>query len=300
MNALTIQNVGKTYGNGTRALDDISLTVQSGEFIALLGPNGAGKTTLINILCGNVVKTAGTVLIGPYDIDHDHLAAKKIIGVVPQEIAFDAFFTVDEVLKTHAGYYGVHITEKERDALLLSLGLLEKKNTNSRMLSGGMKRRLLIAKSLVHKPEIVILDEPTAGVDIDLRQSLYAFLKQIHEQGTTVILTTHYLEEAEQLCDRIVVIHQGATVADDTKKNMIRSISGDTVLRIHLSKEDNRIPDIFADCPHHQEGMTLVFRTERLYVPKIFALLEQNGIAYEDYELREGKLEDVFLSLTRT
>lgn len=225
MTALKIENLSKTYKNGTEALKNVSLTINRGEFVALLGPNGAGKTTLINVLASNVKKTEGKVHIGPYDIDSHHLEAKKLLGVVPQEIAADHFFTVKQMLKQQSGYFGVRFNEKKVDDLLKELSLYDKRNTNTRALSGGMKRRLMIAKALVHDPMLFILDEPTAGVDIELRQALYASLRERHAAGQTMILTTHYLEEAEKLCDRIIVINKGEIVADATTAEFTRDES---------------------------------------------------------------------------
>jgi ABC-2 type transport system ATP-binding protein len=237
---LKIENVSKIYKNGKEpALENISFSVGQGEFVALLGQNGAGKSSLINILAGNVKKDTGKVLIGGYNIDTDELKTKKIIGIVPQEISFDFIFSVNEVLRNQSGYFGIKNNAEYIDELLKDLSLTDKKYAQSRSLSGGMKRRLLIAKALVHKPGLLILDEPTAGVDIELRHSLYAYLKRLHSEGITIILTTHYLEEAEKLCDRVIVVHQGKMLVDESKNVLLRN----PVDAIHM--EPKKLEDVF-------------------------------------------------------
>lgn len=221
---LKINDLSKTYREGKKeALKNINLHIREGEFTALLGRNGAGKSTLINIIAGNVKADSGRVTIGGFDLRRDELATKRIIGIVPQEIGFDFVFTVNEVLRNQAGFFGLKNNDAYLDELLKALALSEKKHTRVRDLSGGMKRRLLIAKALIHRPKLLFLDEPTAGVDLTLRHSLYRFLQHLHQTGVTIILTTHYLEEAERLCDRIVVLDDGAIIADAPKDTMIHN-----------------------------------------------------------------------------
>lgn len=214
MKALSIQNLSKVYNNGFEALKGISLDVDQGDFFALLGPNGAGKSTTIGIITSLVTKSSGSVRVFDTDIDIDSEAAKSFIGLVPQEFNFNGFEQVKHILVSQAGYYGIpaNHAEPRADELLLQLGLWDKRHTPSRALSGGMKRRLMIARALVHKPKLLILDEPTAGVDIELRRSMWLFLQAINDQGTTIILTTHYLEEAEKLCRNIAIIDKGLIV----------------------------------------------------------------------------------------
>src|SRR5919107_4161507 len=219
--AIRIDCLSKTYAGGKRALNDVSFDVPRGQIFGLLGPNGAGKSTLINILAGLVVKTGGTVNIWGFDIDQHPRNAKRAIGVVPQEIIFDPFFTPRETLEIQAGLYGVPAADRISDRLLAAMHLTDKANAYSRTLSGGMKRRLLVAKAMVHSPPILVLDEPTAGVDIELRQQLWAYVRGLNAQGVTVVLTTHYLEEAEQLCDRIAIINHGKLIANEPTRQLV-------------------------------------------------------------------------------
>ncbi|MCL6271109.1 ABC transporter ATP-binding protein [Sansalvadorimonas sp. 2012CJ34-2] len=224
--ALTIRKLRKTYDNGHEALKGIDLSVEPGDFFALLGPNGAGKSTTIGIISSLVNKSAGHVDIFGYDIDHDLVAAKCHLGVVPQEFNFNQFEKVQDVVVTQAGYYGIHHREARRnsESYLKQLGLWDKRDTQSRMLSGGMKRRLMIARALIHQPRLLILDEPTAGVDIELRRTLWDFISEINSQGTTVILTTHYLEEAEQMCSNIAIIDDGSIIENTSMKQLLRKL----------------------------------------------------------------------------
>lgn len=219
--ALEIIDLHKRYASGTHALKGLSLKIEQGEFFALLGPNGSGKSTFINILAGSTRRTSGEVKICGHNIDTHREATKLLIGVVPQELSFDSFFTVNEVLNLQAGYYGIKNDQNHIDDILENLGLTEKKNANTRMLSGGMKRRLLIAKALVHKPKVLILDEPTAGVDIELRRQLWDYMNRLNKEGLTILLTTHYLEEAESLCKRTAIIHLGELKALAPTKKLI-------------------------------------------------------------------------------
>ena len=219
ISAISIQNLHKIYATGTHAINDLSLEIEQGKFFGLLGPNGSGKTTLINILAGPTVKTSGTVKICGMDITEKRVETKFLIGVVPQEISFDSFFTVNEVLNIQSGYYGIRNNQPYIDEILEKLNLQNKKYSNTRILSGGMKRRLLVAKALVHKPKVLVLDEPTAGVDVELRYNLWNYMRKLNSEGLTILLTTHHLEEAEQLCEKIAIINHGQLVAlEDTKK----------------------------------------------------------------------------------
>src|SRR4028118_1777142 len=219
--AIRIEGLGKTYAGGKRALDGVSLEIAQGEFFGLLGPNGAGKSTLINILAGLVTKSEGTAEIWGFDIDRHPRNAKLSIGVVPQEILFDPFFTPREALEIQAGLYGVPAKERRADALVAAMRLTDKATAYARTPAGGMKRRLLVAKAMVHSPPILVLDEPTAGVDIELRHELWDYVRQLNADGVTVVLTTHYLEEAEQLCDRIAIINNGRVIANEPTRELI-------------------------------------------------------------------------------
>src|SRR6201989_962390 len=219
--AIRIESLCKTYAGGKRALNDVSFDVPRGQIFGLLGPNGAGKSTLINILAGLVTKTSGKVTIWGFDIDEHPRNSKRSIGVVPQEIIFDPFFTPRETLEIQAGLYGIPPADPERDALLAAMHLTDKANAYSRTLSGGMKRRLLVAKAMVHSPPILVLDEPTAGGGVELQRQLWAYVRKLHSQGVTIVLTTHYLEEAEELCDRIAIIHHGRVIANEPTGELV-------------------------------------------------------------------------------
>lgn len=231
-NALVIKNLRKTYGNGVEALKGVDLTVASGDFFALLGPNGAGKSTLINVVCGLVNKSEGSVEIEGLSIDDDYQKAKMHVGVVPQEFNFGIFEKVIDIVVCQAGYYGIPRREAipKAEKLLKQLGLYEKRNEQSRTLSGGMKRRLMIARGLVHDPKLLILDEPTAGVDIEIRREMWEFLRELNNSGTTIILTTHYLEEAEQLCNRVAIINHGEVVEEGPVKELLDKMDVETFI----------------------------------------------------------------------
>lgn len=220
MSAISFQNLVKCYGSLT-ALDGVSLDVQEGEFFGLLGPNGAGKTTLISILAGLCKATSGTTHVMGYDVQKNFREARRLLGIVPQELVFDPFFTVRETLKFQSGYFGIRDNDAWIDEVLFNLGLGDKADKNMRALSGGMKRRVLVAQALVHKPPVIVLDEPTAGVDVELRQSLWQFIGRLNREGHTIVLTTHYLEEAEELCHRIAMLKKGKVVALDTTANLL-------------------------------------------------------------------------------
>jgi ABC-2 type transport system ATP-binding protein len=300
--AIRLQGLEKVYAGGKRALDGISLEIPRGSMFGLLGPNGAGKSTLINILAGLVTKTGGTAEVWGFDIDQHPRNAKASLGVVPQELLFDAFFTAFETLELQAGLFGVPRTKRRTMELLTKVRLEDKAHVYSRTLSGGMKRRLLIAKALVHNPPVVILDEPTAGVDIELRQMLWAYVRELHAAGTTVVLTTHYLEEAEELCDRIAIVNHGRIVADSDTRSLLAQAREKWVL-VTVADDIVNVPAI--------EGVTRVElldsrRLDILYdksavqAGAILARLQAAGLSVVDVTTREADLEDVFLELTGT
>ena len=299
--AIAIQNLQKSYGT-LHALRGIDLTIGQGEFFGLLGPNGAGKSTLINILAGLTRADHGTASIMGYDVVRQYRDARHRLGVVPQELVFDPFFTVREVLRIQAGYFGLGREndgwiEELMDALMLS----DKANTNMRALSGGMKRRVLIAQALVHKPRVVVLDEPTAGVDVELRRSLWLFVQRLHREGHTIVLTTHYLEEAESLCQRIGIVNHGTLVALDTKQALLRQGIGTTVhLRVELDKPLDPIPESIAPNVKFVNGCTLELQLEKDQ-NSVIAILDQlrrAGANVIDLETERTDLEDVFIHLT--
>ena len=299
---LKIKNVTKVYKKGNNeALKDINLNIYPGEFTALLGQNGAGKTTLINILAGNVQKTKGTVTIGGYDLDKNSLETKRIIGIVPQEIGQDYVFTIEEMLRKQSGYFGIKNNNGYIDELLESMSLQDKRKVTARELSGGMKRRLLIVKALVHKPKILILDEPTAGVDIELRRSMYDFLNKLHAEGTTIILTTHYIEEAEKLCKRILIINNGQIIEDKPKEELMDVFSQDT----HVQFEFNYDLDIakltfLKDySPNVVEGRELHLKVCKKDLSKVLKMVSDQGLHFIDMNVDKPKLEDIYLKLIR-
>ena len=299
--AIRISGLGKTYAGGKRALDGVSLEVGRGQFFGLLGPNGAGKSTLINILAGLVTKSEGTAEIWGFDIDAHPRNAKLSIGVVPQEILFDPFFTPREALEIQAGLYGIRAAERQTDALLAAMRLTDKANAYARTLSGGMKRRLLVAKAMVHSPPILVLDEPTAGVDIELRQQLWAFLKELHAAGVTVILTTHYLEEAEQLCDRIAIINHGKVVANEpTHQLLARAQEKNVVVTVDRDVTDLPRNSCFSEVTlQGQRSLAITYAKDKVNAGEVLAALQRDGFGIVDVVTKDPDLEDVFLSLVR-
>ena len=299
--AIRIENLGKTYAGGKRALDGVSLEVAQGEFFGLLGPNGAGKSTLINILAGLVTKSEGKVDIWGFDIDQHPRNAKLSIGIVPQEILFDPFFTPREALEIQAGLYGVAPGQRRSDELLAAMGLTDKAHAYSRTLSGGMKRRLLVAKAMVHSPPILVLDEPTAGVDIELRQQLWAYVKELHARGVTVILTTHYLEEAEQLCERIAIINHGKVVANEPTRTLLSRAQEKNVV-VTVDRDLAEVPANICFDKVVLEGdrnLAITYQKDKVNAGEVLAALQRDGLGIVDVVTREPDLEDVFLSLTR-
>ena len=243
--ALEVKGLNKIYNSGTQALSDFHLEIPRGEFFALLGPNGSGKSTFINILAGPTKKTSGEVKICGLDLDENREQTKFLIGVVPQEISFDSFFNVNEVLQLQSGYYGIKNNQAHIDDILENLHLKDKKFANTRMLSGGMKRRLLIAKALVHKPKVLILDEPTAGVDVELRHNLWKYMRQLNKEGLTILLTTHYLEEAEDLCKRIAIINKGKLVAlEETSKLTENQTLEEVFIQLTYRQNEQSLGDV--------------------------------------------------------
>ena len=299
---LSIKDVSMTYQKGKKeALKNVSLNIQEGEFTALLGQNGAGKSTLINILAGNVKKTSGTVNIGGYDIDKKELETKKIIGIVPQDTGYDFVFTVDEALKKQSGYFGIKNNKEYIDELLDALYLTEKIIARIRDLSGGMRRRFLIAKALVHKPKILILDEPTAGVDIEMRHTLYDFLVKLHKSGTTIILTTHYIEEAEKLCKRIVIIDGGKIIADEPKEELMDAFSRESVIEVHFDEELNLADfDFLSEYhPHIEDKTRLQLKASKKDLSKVFRQLSEKNMEFTNLVVERPKLEDIYLNIIK-
>ncbi len=303
-NAIAINNLVKTYHtNGDKrtvkhALQSINLTIPKGAFFGLLGPNGAGKSTLINILSGLTIKSAGTVSICDYDIEQDMRAARLCIGVVPQELVLDTFFTVREALEIHAGYFGVPKSQRRTDEIIKAMALEDKADINSRRLSGGMRRRLLIGKALVHNPAVLVLDEPTAGVDVELREQLWNYIRQLNKAGTTILLTTHYLEEAEELCDHIAIINHGKIVADEPKEKLLSRLDSKQLL-IKTSEEIRKIPDNLQHYNTKIQGQNLVlnYRPSKTNMNKLLYDITSSGLSICDISTLESDLEDIFRQL---
>ena len=298
MSAVSFQNVSKTYSTprgDLHALQSVSFDIEPGEFFGLLGPNGAGKTTLISVLAGLARATSGRVLVHGSDVQADYAAARRQLGVVPQELVFDPFFNVREALRIQSGYFGIRNNDDWIDELLEGLGLADKASANMRQLSGGMKRRVLIAQALVHKPPVIVLDEPTAGVDVELRQTLWQFVSDLNKRlGSTVLLTTHYLEEAEALCGRIAMLKQGRVVALETTSALLARAASN-VLRF---KTDAALPTDLAVQARITGRVVQLPANDALAVERILARLREVGVSPEDIEIRKADLEDVFLDLT--
>jgi ABC-2 type transport system ATP-binding protein len=298
--AIRITNLSKTYQGGKRALDDVSFDVPRGQIFGLLGPNGAGKSTLINILAGLVNKTAGTAEIWGFDIDAHPRNAKASIGIVNQEIMFDPFFTPIETLEIQAGLYGVPRAKRRSMDLLRAVHLEDKATAYARTLSGGMKRRLMVAKALVHTPPVLVLDEPTAGVDIELRQQLWAYVRELNAGGVTVVLTTHYLEEAEQLCDRIAIINHGKLIANEPTRELVGRAQ-EKVVEVTVDRDITAQPA--ASCFEKVEAkgrvLSITYRKDVANAGEVLAAVQADGYGIVDVSTKEPDLEDVFLSLTR-
>ena len=296
MPAVSFQAISKTFATPKgpfQALNQVSLDIEQGEFFGLLGPNGAGKTTLISILAGLARATSGRVLVQGSDVQANYADARRKLGIVPQELVFDPFFNVREALRFQSGYFGVKNNDAWIDELLENLGLADKANANMRQLSGGMKRRVLVAQALVHKPPIIVLDEPTAGVDVELRQALWHFIARLNKEGHTVLLTTHYLEEAEALCGRIAMLKAGQVVALNRTSELLKAASG-SVLQF---KTDTPLPAALAALARVTGRIVQLPAQDAAEIEQHLAALRQAGIAPEDVEIRRADLEDVFLQV---
>jgi ABC-2 type transport system ATP-binding protein len=303
--AISIRDLVKRYapsgsGEGKLALDRVSFDVPQGGIFGLLGPNGAGKSTLINIMAGLVMKTAGTIEVWGHDIDKDMRNAKASIGIVPQEIVFDPFFTPFEVLENTGGLWGIAKPLRRSMELLEAVHLADKRDAYSRTLSGGMKRRLLIAKALVHSPPILVLDEPTAGVDVELRRQLWVLVRELNAQGVTVVLTTHYLEEAEELCERIAIINHGKVIANQPTRELV-GMMGEKVVEITVDRDFSHAPSNEAFLRSEKTGermMAIAYDKARVTAGQVLDIVQAQGFAIVDVSTHEADLEDVFVQLT--
>jgi len=305
--ALAIRGLEKTYAAGhgqpaKQALKGVDLAVPRGGIFGLLGPNGAGKSTLINILAGLVTKTRGEIRICGIDPDRNPRRARRAIGVVPQELNLDAFFTPREALEFQAGLYGVPRAARRTDEILKKVGLADKADAYARSLSGGMRRRMLVAKALVHSPEVVVLDEPTAGVDVELRRQLWAYVDELNAQGVTIVLTTHYLEEAEALCDRIAIINHGEVVAEDGKDALVHRLD-DKTLTITLTHPLDALPAGLAEHGVQLDGtgrLVVRYKPSMARIDRVLDAVRAAGLEIVDLQTREADLEEVFVTLTGT
>ena len=303
--AISIRDLRKQYGAekgapGKLALQGVSFDVPAGGIFGLLGPNGAGKSTLINIMSGIVMKTSGQVTIWGHDIDKDMRNAKASIGIVPQEIVFDPFFTPFEVLENQAGLWGVAKHLRRSEELLKAVHLADKSNAYARSLSGGMKRRLLISKAMVHSPPILVLDEPTAGVDVELRRQLWELVGELNSEGVTVVLTTHYLEEAEELCDRIAIINHGQLIANKPTRELV-DMTREKVVVLTLDRDMAELPThpAFNRCEKKGErDIEIAFDKDQVSTGQVLSLVNEQGFLIEDVTTREADLEDIFVQLT--
>ena len=300
MPAISIQSVSKVYGTSgqpgvspLKALDNVSFDIEEGEFFGLLGPNGAGKTTLISILAGLAQASSGSIKVHGFDVRQDYVQARRHLGIVPQELVFDPFFTVREALVFQSGYFGLHRNDVWIDELLEGLGLADKAKANMRQLSGGMKRRVLVAQALVHKPPVIVLDEPTAGVDVELRQTLWQFVAQLNRRGHTVLLTTHYLEEAEALCARIAMLKKGKVIALEKTSTLLNNATANTL----YFKTDSPLPASLASLARITGRIVELPASGPEEIEHHLSLLRQAGVKVEDVEIRKADLEDVFIEL---
>ena len=308
--AIQIENLVKRYAapkgaksadaEGKLALNGVSFDVPEGSIFGLLGPNGAGKSTLINILAGLVNKTSGSANIWGFDIDQQRRNASRAIGIVPQEIVFDPFFTPYEVLENQGGFYGIPATLRRSEELLAAVRLADKRDAYARTLSGGMKRRLLVAKAMVHSPPILVLDEPTAGVDVELRRQLWELVTEMNREGVTVVLTTHYLEEAEELCDRIAIINHGELITNKPTQELI-GMAREKIVVVTVSDDLSAAPVHHAFSKVEQtgpRGVEVTYNKDQLNAGQVLAILQEQGLTVEDVTTREADLEDVFVQLT--
>ncbi len=299
--AISLRNLSKTYKGGKQALADVTLDVPTGQIFGLLGPNGSGKSTLINILAGLVNKTSGTASIWGFDIAEHPRNAKVSIGIVNQEILFDPFFSPFETLEIQAGLYGVPKAKRRTMELLRAVHLEDKAHAYARTLSGGMKRRLMVAKAMVHSPPVLVLDEPTAGVDIELRQQLWAYVRQLNEGGVTVVLTTHYLEEAEQLCDRIAIINNGTLITNQPTRALV-GMAQEKIVEVTVDRDIGTTPEHGSFQKIALKGdrvLEITYRKDQVNAGEVLAAVQADGFGIVDVSTKEADLEDVFLNLTR-
>ncbi len=306
IHAIEVDGLGKTYAGSNKqapkeALKNVSLQIRRGSFFGLLGPNGAGKSTLINILAGLVNRSSGTARIWGYDIDTDMRRARRSIGIVPQELNIDPFFTPRELLDLQAGLFGVPKAERQTDEVLDAVGLSDKADAYTRSLSGGMRRRLLVGKAMVHRPPILVLDEPSAGVDVDLRRQLWQHVKTLNEQGTTVLLTTHYLEEAEAMCDEIAIINHGEIIAREKTPDLLARLDAKQLIVTLQSPLDNIPTELDAYRPELSQPHRLVLNFAPSTTParKVLSDIEAAGLTVDDFSTKDSDLEDIFVRLTQ-
>lgn len=302
---LTVKNLNKVYSkkgsNSTHALKNLNLEVKEGEIFGLLGPNGAGKSTFINILGGSVIKTEGEVNVWGFDLDKNPRQVKASIGIVPQEVNFDPFFSPKQLLELQAGLYGVKKKDRITNTILKLVSLENQANSYARSLSGGMKRRLLVAKAMVHQPPIIFLDEPTAGVDVDLRKKLWDNVRILNNKGVTIILTTHYLEEAEKMCDRIGILNHGELVALDTTEHLIEKIQT-KIVNFKTDKKSNFTDDTLESLKvitNDENKLIVSYEKSKINIDKIISKLKEQNVTIFDISTDDGDLEDVFLRLTK-
>ena len=303
-NVLKVEELSKIYSKKTskeiKALNNLNLEVKEGEIFGLLGPNGAGKTTFLNILAGTVIKNSGSVNVWGFDLDKNPREVRASIGIVPQEVNLDAFFSPKQILELQAGLYGIPRKERITDTILKIVSLEKQANSYARSLSGGMKRRLLIAKAMVHRPPILVLDEPTAGVDVELRQNLWSNVKALNKQGVTIILTTHLMYEAEEMCNRIAIINKGNLVKVDTTKNLLDSIKTKKIIfKVEKIKEINKDKDNGIKFSYNNNEITAVYERKKHKIDEVISKLKNSGIEINDISTDDGNLEDVFIDLTK-
>jgi ABC-2 type transport system ATP-binding protein len=307
MHSIEIKDLKKTYRskiskNEKIALKGIDLEIPQGSFFGLLGPNGAGKSTIINIIAGLVLKTSGKVIVNDFDLDKNPIDVRKSIGIVPQEVVIDPFFSVADTLEYYAGYFGVRKKDRKTAEILKALNLSDKAEVNPRRLSGGMKRRLLIAKALVHSPKILILDEPTAGVDVELRLQLWDYVKQLNKNGTTILLTTHYLEEAQELCDQIAIINHGEVVANDKTSNLLHQLDKKKII-FRFENKINEIPaslnNFSPEIIENNFALKITYNPSTSRLEDVISQINSNKLAIKDISTQEADLEDVFRNLVR-
>ncbi len=297
--AISIKNLIKSY-NGFEAVKDLSFDIKQGEFFGFLGPNGAGKTSTINSITGVANFNSGKIEVFGHDVVKDYRAARKFIGLAPQEFNFDPFLTVNETLIYQGGYYGIpkKVCIERADELLKVFGIYEKKNTSVRALSGGMKRRLTIARALIHEPKILILDEPTAGVDVELRHNLWDLLRKLNRQGTTIFLTTHYIEEAERLCDRVCILHKGKILEIDGKEQLMKRLAKSEIT-IVLKEEIKNLPAELKKYNHKIDEKNMIFLEDKIKINEILKAVEKNNLEIADINIESSSLEDIFMDMVK-